>query len=106
MEKDAHTTDVVFRFDKTYGVFALFPHEVHDNISGSVTCYAHVGQHSAANYDGCIKSTRPATESEYQDLFKELESIGYNLKVVQRQNYSKWLKAYKEGRRISLGYKY
>lgn len=84
--------DVVFRVDKG-GVFALFPHDVADHY-GNVTTYQHVGQHSVANYRHCIDESRPATEEEYKDLKKELESIGYKLNVVKRQIYKKWLESY------------
>jgi hypothetical protein len=99
MEKDKHITEVVFRFDKTYGVYALFPYE----IEGIATClsYAHVGQHSAANYQNCVNTTRPATEAEYKDLFNELEnSVGYKLKVIKKFNYDKWRKAYEAHRQF------
>lgn len=85
--------DVVFRKDNS-GVFALFPHDVCDN-QGHVTTYQTIGQHSAANYQHCIAKSKPATEQEYTDLKKELETIGYNLKVVKRQNYDKWLESYR-----------
>lgn len=86
--------DVVFRKDKN-GVFALFPHDVVNN-QGHVNSYQHIGQHSSADYTHCIKTSKKATESEYNDLKKELESIGYNnLKVVQKQNYNKWLESYR-----------
>lgn len=102
--KDTHITEVVFRHDKVFGVFALFPYELYNNYSGSVISYARIGQHSAANYDGCIKSSRPATEDEYRDLFKELEFIGYNLKVIKRQNFAKYLKVYNSAKTKSLGF--
>jgi hypothetical protein len=67
MEKDTHTTDMVFRVDTTKDfkgtVFALFPHEV-STLRGSVTFYQHVGQHGSADYNHCIKTSRPATEDE------------------------------------------
>lgn len=103
MEKDTHITEVVFRADKNGAfkgqVFAMFPHEVCD-FSGNVTSYQHVGQHSGANYSGCVAKTRLCTEEEYKDLKKELESLGYNLKVIKKQNYSKWRESYKEVRGV------
>jgi len=95
MEKDKHITEVVFRFDKTYGVYALFPYEI-ENYTSCLS-YAHVGQHSAANYNHCVNTTRPATEAEYKDLFNELEnSVGYKLKVVKKMSYQKWKAAHDE----------
>jgi len=89
--------DVIFRVITTKefkgDVFALFPHDV-ANRFGHVTSYEHVGQHSTADYNHCMKMSKPANESEYKDLKKELENIGYNLNIVKRQNYNKWLESY------------
>lgn len=71
---------VVFRVFKDGGdVIAFFPKQVHPN--GLVTSYQHVGQHSLASYphDG----TRAAIPVEYADLYAELRSIGYKLRVVK-----------------------
>lgn len=77
---------VVFRVDTTKfhkgTVYALFP-EINEG-KGLCSSYTHVGQHSAADYHGCIKTSRPAKESEYKPLFDELTSIGYNLKVIKK----------------------
>jgi len=102
IEKDTHITEVVFRVDTTKDwkgtVFALLPHEVCD-YSGNVTTYQHVGQHSAANYKYCIATSRPATEAEYKDLKAEMESVGYNFKVINKQTYKKYLESYYERRK-------
>jgi len=96
--KDSYKTDIVFRVDKSKDfkgtVFALFPHEVSDH-KGNVLSYQHVGQHSGADYNGCIASSRPATADEYADLKKEMESIGYDINVVKKRNYDKYLVDYK-----------
>jgi hypothetical protein len=93
MEKDTHITDIVFRVEKSGDfkgtVFALFPHECSHGYM--VNCYQHVGQHSSANYQGCIASSRPATPKEYADLKAEMDSLGYNIRIVKRQNYDKFL---------------
>lgn len=95
MEKDKHITEVVFRFDKEYGVYALFPYSIH-NRSGLVDSYAHVGQHSGADYNHCIATSRPAKLEEYVDLFNELEkSVGYKLTTIKKRNYNKYLNALK-----------
>ena len=101
MAQDTHITDVVFRCDK-HGdfkgiVFAMLPHEVSTQ-SGSVTSYQHVGQHSSADYSHCVSKSRLATPKEYKDLKKEMEGLGYNLKVVKKQNYDKFLENLKEVR--------
>ncbi len=94
MKTDKHITEVVFRVDTTKDfkgtVYALFPHNACDN-SGNVTTYQHVGQHSAADYKHCLKRSKMATELECADLKKELQNIGYNLKVIKKQNYQKFL---------------
>lgn len=60
-------------------VLAMFPDL--KEFSGYVTSYEHIGQHGAADYASCIAHTRPAKPSEYKDLKKELETIGYRLIV-------------------------
>ena len=87
MQKDKHITKVMFRKDITKdfkgSIFAIFPYEI--NHQSFITTYQHIGQHSSGDYDYCIKSSKPATEEEYKDLFEELESIGYNLKIVNKK---------------------
>jgi len=102
MEKDNYITDIVFRKEKSGDfkgtVYALFPHECGDR-NGHVTSYQHVGQHSTANYGHCICSSKPATIGESRELKKEMESLGYNINVVHRRNYDKFLESYNEVRR-------
>lgn len=97
MEKDNFTTDIMFRYDTSKDwkgiIFAILPHEIADN-KGNVTTYQHIGQHSSGEYQVCIQMSRPATEIEYKDLKTELESIGYNVKVVKKQNRKKYLQLY------------
>ena len=53
---------VVFRKDRDgwRGVFALFP-ELPADLGGLYcTCYQHVGQHCAADYEGCIAASDAA----------------------------------------------
>jgi hypothetical protein len=93
-----NSTDVIFRIDTTPEhkgvVFALFPHdcETHEGLVGS---YQRVGQHSTADYGWCIRKSRPATPQEYADLKSELETIGYDVRVVVRRNYAKYLASLK-----------
>jgi hypothetical protein len=103
MEQDTNITDVVFRCDK-HGdfkdtVFALLPHEVDDR-NGHVTSYQHVGQHSSADYTGCIASSRPATPEEYKNLKAEMEGRGYNLNIVQKQNRNKFVASWDSARKM------
>ena len=91
--------DVLFRYDTTKDfkgdIFAVFPYDVAD-YSGNVTIYHHVGQHSVGDYNVCLQTSRPATPAEYEDLKKELESIGYEVNVVKKRNYDKYLADYKK----------
>jgi hypothetical protein len=48
-----------------------------------LTAYAHLGQHTGACIEWVNECTDPANESEYQPLLRELESIGYNLKICK-----------------------
>ena len=101
MEKDTHITEVVFRvyksgFDKGE-VLALFPYSIATD--HFVDCYQFCGQHGSADYDHCVNQTRLATEEEAAGMKKHLEEhYGYNLKVVKRRNYDKYLDAYHKSR--------
>ena len=92
MIKDDFKTDVIFRKEKDGEIIALFPYSLW-NFAGVITCYAHVGQHGAADYNHCIRKSKPAKPEEYKDLFAELESLGYNLRVIKRQSRRKSIKA-------------
>lgn len=101
MNRDKYKTDVMFRIDKSKDfkgtIFAILPHNAFDP-KGYITIYQHVGQHSARDYNHCLKTSKPAKKSEYKDLKKEMESFGYNFNVVRRQNRFKYLKDYYENR--------
>ncbi len=97
MEKDNYKTDVIFRVVKIQGiteVTAFFPYEVENN--GLVSCYAHCGQHGSADYKYCVSKGHLATENEYKELKTELEGLGYDLKVIRKQNYNKYLTEYRK----------
>lgn len=102
MEKDNYKTDVIFRVVTIQGiteVTAFLPHDV-NSLAGDVTCYAHIGQHSSANYNYCVSKSRLATPEEYEDLKKEMETLfGYNFNVIKKQNRKKYLKNYYEVRK-------
>jgi hypothetical protein len=90
MKQDTQKTRVLFLIERDYDennkeqfvenhIVAMFP-EI-DEGRNRVSCYAHVGQHSAGcmeYFNECIK----ATPEQYKDLREELESIGYNLHVL------------------------
>lgn len=82
------TTLVVFRKElDNNGIVALFPELPHDIRGEYCMCYAHLGQHSSAQYEYVVSKTVPATPSEYRPLAQELQRIGYHLKVVKRVSY-------------------
>ena len=80
---------VMFRIDKAgtnKQVTAVFPYE--ESTVGKPwlrMCYAHIGQHGACDWEWVLSKTRPATLVEYKDLQKELEGIGYNLRVIKKR---------------------
>lgn len=80
MDKDTEQTLVIFRWWEN-DVIAIFPEELGDPDPYTCSSYMHFGQHASCDPDMIVKNSRPATEAEYQDLKKELETqIGYNLK--------------------------
>ena len=83
MKTPTEKTKVVFRKFKDGEILALFPYE--PDTANFCTSYMHIGQHSGADYSGCIKRTKPANEAEYNALKEELTSIGYNLTVIKRR---------------------
>ena len=97
MKQDTFKTEMIFRKDK-YGVFALMPYDI-ATLDGMVTTYQHVGQHSSADYQGCIAKSVPASVSEYHDLREELKSLGYNIKIVKRMNHDRYLRELQKARR-------
>lgn len=86
--------DVIFRKFKDSEVIAIFPYDV-CNSSYGVTSYVHIGQHGACDLS-ITKELKTATKDEYSDLKKELENIGYKLRVAKRINYKKYLQSIRE----------
>lgn len=78
MDKDTHKTRVKFVFLEDT-LIALFPDEVADT-KGNISSYQHVGQHGAAS-PGLLNNVK-ANALDYDQLATELESIGYNLEVI------------------------
>jgi hypothetical protein len=85
MKQDDEVTPVVFRRErrKDGEVTAVMPCEPADCNGRYTTCYAHVGQHGSASMLWYY-TTRAAKPDEYADLLKELESLGYRVKVYKR----------------------
>lgn len=90
MKKNTTKTDVLFLIEKgsKTEVFAYFPNEVHNSFTSpagqtitSYMSYSHVGQHTACNV-AYTSQCKKAKQSQYKDLKEELESIGYDLNVL------------------------
>ena len=97
MKQDKFKTEMIFRKDKM-GVFALMPYDI-ATLEGHVAVYQHVGQHSSAGYQGCMRKSVPATVPEYLDLYNELKSLGYNIKIVKRMNHDRYLTELQKAKR-------
>jgi len=65
-------------------VFALFPAIPGTRDWATCTCYQHVGQHCSADYNLCIRASRPATKQEGKSLLQELQQIGYRPRIIRR----------------------
>ena len=100
MEKDVQKTDVIFRkFKDDNAIIALFPYDLWSYRGIDCMSYMHVGQHGAAEHSACLKNCKPAKENEYQDLFNELEDLGYNLNVIKKRDNNKFLNILRETRK-------
>tara|TARA_R100001594_G_C3849835_1_gene218165 strand:+ start:190 stop:489 length:300 start_codon:yes stop_codon:yes gene_type:complete len=93
MKKDKFKTHVIFRKFKNE-ILALFPYMI-CSYNGDVTCYAHLEQHSNADYNYIITNSKPINDPKNLNLYKELISIGYDLKTIKRQNYNKYIEELK-----------
>lgn len=85
MEKDKHKTDVVFLRVPKGRVMAYFPNEnYNEDLYGDRVkmSYEHIGQHGSCDREYAT-DCEVASEKEYKDLKEELESIGYNLNVLE-----------------------
>ena len=70
---------VIYRQDSDGDVTAFFPTE--DAGDGFITCYMHVGQHSAAAPE-LVAEMSVATPEQYADLHSELCQIYDDCKLV------------------------
>ena len=93
MEKDNFKTDVMFRVERDGTILAVFPHKVQTK-DGFVSCYDSVSGHNVMDYK-YRKHTKKGKPEQYADLKQELESIGYDLNIVQKQSRSKYLQSYR-----------
>lgn len=90
MTEERTKVKVVFRVIEGE-VVAVMP-EMPGTSEYDCTSYAHVGQHGAASLD-LLRSGRPARPDEYASLLRELDSIGYDVRVVKRVNHSAAMEA-------------
>lgn len=74
---------VIFRVFPEGDVIAMFPRIAVDTTGYKCQSYMHVGQHGAAD-PMIVSSTRLATVIERANLRRELEQLGYDLKLVKR----------------------
>lgn len=80
MKKDKQKTEVIFRKFPEGDIIAIFPFETFD-LEGNYSSYMHIGQHGACCHELAKELIKP-TKEEYQELKTELESIGYNLDIL------------------------
>jgi hypothetical protein len=79
-------TPVIFKLDHDSKdrVTAFFPTIAGDMSPHTMSCYAHIGQHSTAD-ESYVRAAKPASPDQYADLLAELRSIGYDdLKIIHR----------------------
>ena len=89
----SNITKVVFHKFNDGSIIAIFPYDV--GTSNPYTCdsYQSIGQHGACDPMLLVEDTTLATQSEYAALQEELESIGYELNVMQRISHRAALRA-------------
>ncbi len=86
MNKDNFETRVCFRKFPKHDVIAIFPDTKGMHSCGTYMSYERVGQHGPIVPEA-IAETVEASEEEYASLKRELENIGYNLKVDQNATF-------------------
>ena len=80
-------TEVCFRKEKDGEILAVFPYISYRNYK--ILCYAHMGQHSECTWPYVLEQTKKAKPEEYKDLYNELVSIGYQLRILQKPMHRK-----------------
>lgn len=79
------TVDVIFRVTKGWPEpTAIFPGIPGDSSRYNCMVYKRLGQHGTGTLGDMIRNSRPATPEEYAPLARELERIGYKLRIVRR----------------------
>ncbi len=74
-EQDVEKTYVVFRKDEGE-IVAVMPYPATTRL-GSLTVYAHIGQHSEGDIGWYRERTHAAKPQEYAELKREMEGLGY-----------------------------
>ncbi len=87
MRNNNELTEVCFRKEKDGETLAVFPYLSYRNYT--ITCYAHIGQHHTCTWPYVQECTKKAKPEEYQNLYKELVSIGYQLRILQKPMHRK-----------------
>jgi hypothetical protein len=81
--KQEAKTEVIFLVAKGVNdLYAYFPKEIEGY--GLRSCYSHVGQHSICSIE-YAQNSRLARKTEYEELYNELTSLGYNLDVLKNR---------------------
>ena len=95
-------TTVIFRKERGGSIVAVMPYEIAD-LSGNMTSYSHIGQHSAMSPE-YLRDTAPAREDEYRELLDELVNIvGYDPEIRRRIDWGKYSARVQETRREHTG---
>lgn len=96
-------TVVLFRKYPEGDILAIFPEIPSDRWGYECMVYQHLGQHGGGDVRGMMQATKPAKPSEYKDLKRELEQIGYDLEVRERISPAMHEKRRENARRPVLG---
>lgn len=87
-------TPVLFRADTENGttyITAVFPTDPGTNDFGTMSCYAHIGQHGSCSL-GWYRETRAAKPEEYEPLKRELEAKPYKYKFKIYRRIQPWMR--------------
>lgn len=98
--KDQEQTEVIFRKYRDGEIIALFPYLPEFRYTSCMS-YMHIGQHGTAHLE-LINNTKPASPDEYQDLYKELEGLGYNLRVLKKMSWRKYSRIYHNSKPVKI----
>lgn len=93
-------TEVIFRKTRLGEIIALFPYIPEFRYSSCMS-YMHIGQHGTA-YLELINTTKLASSDEYQELFNELEGLGYKLKVLKKMSWRKYSNIYHSSKPVKI----